>query len=360
MKFLNALNKIEGVGSQKFFLLMEYFKDAEKIWKASMQEIISAGISENLAKKIISEREKINPDKEWAELEKEGIEIISVESDHYPPLLKEIPGPPYLIYIKGNKELLLEKMISIVGSRKFTEYGKRVAGGFGRDLANAGLVVVSGLALGIDAIAHQGALEAKGKTIAVLGNSLDKKSIHPRTNFELAEEIISGGGLLLSEYPIPTSPSIGTFPARNRIMAGISLGTVVVEAALDSGSLITANHAVEFNREVFAVPGPIFYPQSQGPHMLIKKGAKITSSINDILEEIGFIEGFSIKSESSYQPESDEEASVLKNLSQEPIHIDTILKLSKLETSTANSTLTMLEIKGVVKNIGGGNYIKNI
>ena len=218
------------------------------------------------------------------------------------------------------------------------------------------------LALGIDAIAHAGALEAKGKTIAVMGNGLDNKSIHPRSNFELSQEIIRNGGLLLSEYPLGTSPLPGSFPARNRIMAGMSLGTLVVEAAEGSGSLITANLALDFNREVFAVPGPIFHLQSQGPHSLIKKGAKLVSSVSDILEEISFVSESKNATENpkkdGYRPATEEEKSVLDVLGQESVHVDTILKLSKLETATALSTLSMLEIKGIIKNMGGQNYIK--
>lgn len=358
MKFLNALNKIEGIGSQKMNLLMNYFPTPESAWNASISELVKSGLKESLAEKIVQKRNEINPEKEWETLQKEAVSIISINDKTYPPLLREIHNPPYILYVKGDVSLLNSNMISVVGSRRFTEYGSRVASSFGRDLANAGITVVSGLALGIDAIAHKGSLEVRGKTIAVLGNSLDEKSIHPRTNFELSKEIIENNGLLLSEYPIPTQPSVGTFPARNRLMAGMSLGTVVIEAALDSGSLITANLALEFNREVFAVPGPIFYPQSQGPHMLIKNGAKIATSIADILEEINVVEGYSGEQKSLYAANSAEEEKLLSILSQEPLHIDTIAKLTKLNTSLTSSTLAILEINGAVKNIGGQNYIK--
>lgn len=362
MKYLNALNSIEGVGSQKLTMLMAHFGSAEKAWNASLSELIRAGLSENLAEKIVSGRISIDPDKKWKELEKEEILVISLEDSNYPELLREIHNPPYILYAKGNIALLNSTMLAVVGSRKFTEYGARVASAFGRDLANSGITVVSGLALGIDAIAHTGALEAKGKAIAVLGNGLDATSIHPRSNFELSQEIIKNGGLLLSECSPGTLPNPGSFPARNRIMAGMSLGTIVVEAALDSGSLITANLALDFNREVFAVPGPIFHLQSQGPHMLIKKGAKLCASVSDILEELNSSQispGEQKNSEiTSYEPSSPEEKAVLDVLSRESIHVDTIVKLSKLETASVGSTLAMLEIKGVIKNIGGQNYIK--
>jgi len=364
MKYLNALNYIEGVGSQKLALLMTHFNYPEKIWQASFSELIASGISKKLANTILTKKNDINPDEKWKELEIEKISIITLADDIYPKLLREIHNPPYLLYAKGNLSLLNSTMLAIVGSRKFTEYGARVATAFGRKLADTGITIVSGLALGIDAIAHAGALDVKGKTISVLGNGLDEKSIHPRNNLELSKRIIQCDGLLLSEYPPNTPPLPGNFPARNRIMAGISLGTIVIEATLDSGSLITANLALDFNREVFAIPGPIFNPQSQGPHMLIKKGAKLVDSVQDILEEINYriqaIIPTEKSEEKSYKPVSDEEISILKTLSQEPIHVDTIMKATKLKTSTTLSTLAILEIKGIVQNIGGQNYIKNI
>ncbi|EKE19458.1 MAG: hypothetical protein ACD_9C00009G0001 [uncultured bacterium] len=250
--------------------------------------------------------------------------------------------------MKGDPDCLNFPLIAIVGSRKLTTYGNQAARSFARDLANNGICVVSGLAFGIDAVAHQGALDAKGKTIAVLGNSLDEESIAPRSNFQLSENIINNGGLLISEFPIKTAASQGTFPARNRIMAGLSQGTLVVEAALKSGSLITANLALDYNRDVFAVPGSIFSPQSEGTHLLIKAGAKLTTSAKDILEEL--------RLETSQQPSkkptismTNEEKNVFSVLSHESLHIDRISKLTKLDTSTISSILAILEIKGAIK-----------
>ncbi|EKE16102.1 MAG: hypothetical protein ACD_11C00030G0010 [uncultured bacterium] len=357
MKYLNALNKIDGVGSQKLALLMAHFGSAEKIWKADFSELVRTGLSEKLAEKIVVEKNNINPDQEWEKLQKENISLITLNDPDYPRLLKEIHNPPYILYIKGDASLLNSPCLAVVGSRKYTSYGHQVANAFGRDLASAGITVVSGLALGIDAIAHKGALEKNGKTIAVLGNSLDEKSIYPKTNFDLSREILSCGGTLVSEYPIETPPGVGTFPARNRIMAGMTLGTIVVEAALGSGSLITANLALDFNREVFAVPGSIFYPQSEGTHKLIKSGAKLVSSISDILEELKLEKTGKIQAKNSYTPSSKEEENILNILSQEPTHIDRIIKLTKLETSVIGGTLAILEINGAVKNIGGQNYI---
>lgn len=357
MLYLNALNKISGIGPQKIKLLMSYFESGEKIWNASLTDIISSGLSEKLARTIIEERIKINPQEEWHKLEKENIQIITVDSQLFPSLLKEIPSAPYLIYIKGNYDFNSSPMLAIVGSRKFSQYGKQVAISLARDLASAGITVVSGMALGIDTFAHQGALEGGGKTIAVLGSSLEDSHIGPRNNFNLSRHIIENGALI-SDYPPGTQATPQTFPARNRLMAGLTLGTIVVEAAPQSGTLITANMALDFNREVFAVPGNIFSPTSQGTNDLIRKGAKIITSVNDILEELNLND---LKKEQEIKeiiPATKEEEIILNILSHESTHIDRIIKLSKINTSITLSTLVILEMKGYVKNIGGQNYIK--
>ncbi len=357
MKYLNALNKINGLGPQKMSSLMSYFKSSQLIWEANKSELAAAGLGETLIENIFRERNTIDPEKEWALLENENIRVINISDKEYPPMLREIYNPPFLIYIRGSIQCFSQPMIAIVGSRRCTSYGRQACYSISRDLAAAGITVVSGLALGIDAIAHRGALDAKGLTIGVLGSSIEKAGITPQTNAMLGEEIINSGGLLLSEYPLPTSPNPGTFPARNRIMAGISAGTVVIEAAEDSGSLITANHALENNREVFAIPGSIFSSQSHGTNSLIKKGAKIVTSVQDILEE------FSLKQKiKSFSPlpktTTKEEKNIISTLSSEPVHIDRIIKISKLDTSTVISTLSILEMQGMVKDMGGGNYIR--
>lgn len=358
MKYLNALNTISGLGCQKMKLLMSFFENSQQVWQASHGELLKSGIGEAIAQKIVEQRPLIDIDIEWAKLEKENILAISLEDPRYPALLKQIPDNPYLIYMKGDLSCLDLPLVAIVGSRKLTEYGERVASGFARDLANSDICVVSGLAFGIDAMAHLGALDAKGRTIAVLGNSLDSESIHPRANFQLSEEIIRNGGLLISEFPVKTSANVGTFPARNRIMAGMSLGTLVVEAAEKSGSLITANLALDYNREVFAVPGPIFSPQSTGTHHLIKAGAKLVTCASDVLSELRLEKMTPLVRAKVILELTAEEKKVYSTVSHENLHIDRIAKLTKLETSTISSILAILEIKGAVRNVGGQNYIK--
>ena len=358
MKYLNALYTIPGVGSETLRKLFGYFQDGKRIWEASASDLEKCGIPQTLARKIADSRSNINPDAQWELLEKEGVFVLAVFDENYPSLLKEIHSPPFLLYYRGNIDCLKIPSIAVVGSRKYSPYGKQVAEKFSYDLAKAGLCIVSGLALGIDAIAHTGALEAQGKTIAVLGSSIDDASIHPRTNFEIAQQIISSGGLLLSEFPVPTPPSVGTFPVRDRIMAGLTLGTLVIEAAENGGSLITPFHALEFNREVFAVPGSIYSPQSFGTNALIKKGAKMVTSIMDILEELRLEVAQERQPDLELGELTDEEKIVMHILSPEPTHIDIIIKATKLETSCVISSLSILEIKGAVRNIGGQNYIK--
>ena len=227
-----------------------------------------------------------------------------------------------------------------------------------RELVRAGLTIVSGLALGIDGIAHHAALDAGGITAAVLGTGIDDATIYPREHFNLAQRIIESGGSLITEQP-PETPSLKqNFPARNRIMSGLALGTLVIEAAESSGSLITANFALEQNREVFAVPGDIFSPQSAGANMLVKHGAKLVTSAADILEELSISRIQPELPLKIFEPKTDEEKIIWKNLSNEPLHIDKISKMTRLDTAVVSSVLGMMEIENVVKDVGGKNYIK--
>jgi DNA processing protein len=356
MKYLNALNKIEGIGSQKMRTLLGFFGNSETAWQASSASLEECGIGPFAAEKIISQRKDINPDVEWEKLEKEKIRLLVWGSQEYPRLLAEIPRPPYIIYMRGEFDFNSTPLISVVGSRKYTPYGLQATENLTRELALAGITVVSGMAIGIDSFAHRAALGANGKTIAVLAGSLDDEHLYPRINFNLSREIIENGALI-SEYPLFTESLPELFPARNRLIAGLTLGTLVVEAAENSGSLITANLALEFNREVFAVPGSIFSPQSLGTNSLIKKGAKTVASVKDILEELNLQETAEKSSAAPRIPATPEEKILLEILSSSPLHIDNISKLSKLGTATALSTLSLLEIKGWAKNIGGQNYI---
>jgi len=360
--YWNAFAAVDGFGPQSFKKLLSFFGDLETAWKAGRVELVGTGIGEKKVEKFLSARGEMDPEKFFEEVLKEQIEIFTINSAVYPPQLKEIPSAPAVLYGRGDLEILSNKSLAVVGSRKFTTYGERATQSLCRDLIRAGLTITSGLALGIDAIAHHATLEAGGKTIAVLGTGIDDATIYPRENFNLAKNIIENGGALITEYP-PKTPSLKqNFPARNRIMAGLGLGTLVIEAAEGSGSLITAGYALEFNREVLAVPGDIFSPQSTGANALIKNGAKLVQSASDILEELNVNttgrQAPLFAERKNYDPKTNEEKTIWKFLSHEPLHIDRISKLTKLDTATVNGALSMMEVEGAVKNVGGQNYIK--
>lgn len=284
----------------------------------------------------------------------EEIKVIDISDISYPKLLKEIKNPPKVLYYKG-KLGPDENCFAIVGTRRCSDYGKRVALEIAGDLAESGLTIVSGLAPGIDTFSHQAVVERRKKTIAVLGTGLDEKSIYPKSNLKLAEKIIETGGCLLSEYPAGTSGSKFTFPQRNRIISGLSLGILVVEAKEKSGALITANFAFSQRRKVFAVPGPIHSSNSRGPHYLIKKGAKLVESAQDILEELDF-EFATPKTKEKVSGENQEENLILNALEEESLYIDKIIEKTNLNAAIVAGTLAILEIKSKVKNLGGNVY----
>lgn len=361
--YLHALHKVPHIGPTRIRTLLAAFGTPEAAWKASRQELSQCeGWGKKLVESFLSERDHISPEAEWEQLEQLDIRIVPEYDPAYPALLKEIPSPPYVLYTRGNFDLNRFPLVTIVGSRRCTDYGFRVARQLASDLASAGVCVVSGMAFGIDAAAHRGALDVQGPTVAVLGNSLDDASLSPQEHLGLAHTIIKNNGLLLSEYPPVTAPTKGSFPARNRIMAGMSLGTVVVEAARRSGTLITSRLALEFNRDVFAVPGSIFSEASSGPHQLLRSGAKIVTGVADILEELRLNQHSKNEyDDSPSTPQTDlssDEQALLAILSTEPLHIDKILKLTTLDTSAAGAVLAFLEMKGLVKNLGGMHYIK--
>jgi len=280
---------------------------------------------------------------------------ITLQDKEYPAMLKEIHDKPKELYIRGKFESADKTAIGIVGTRKYGQYGKQVTLDISGKLAKLGITIVSGLAKGIDTFAHEAALEAGGRTIAVLGTGLDKKSFFPASNWRLAEKI-SQHGVVISEYPAGTRGTQFTFPQRNRIISGLSLGVVVVEAPEKSGALITAALALEQNREVFAVPGSIYEKNCQGTNQLIKIGAKTVTCIEDILEELNLLHLLKTEKK-NIKPETREEEIIFSVLSLQPMHIDEIIKKSGLSTSTVNATLMMLELKKAVRNLGKGNYV---
>ena len=358
--YLNAFNTLTGIGGQKLRLIYQHFPSFEIAWQAEAKEFIEAGIPEKLSRSIIEQKEKINPEQEWEKLEKYKIKIVTIDEENYPPLLKEIDSPPFLLYVRGNLDALTMPAVSVVGSRKYSAYGKQICIKLSFDVAKAGIAVVSGLALGIDAFAQAAALKAKGVTIGVLGGSIDEPSISPRNNVALANHILENNGALISEYPVPTIPNKGTFPARNRIMAGLAKATLVIEAAPKSGTLITADLAKKFERKIFAVPGSIFSDQSIGTHTLIKNGdAQLVGKAEDILKVFNISKSEVVKNINEILPKNPDERIVfelIKNNS-EGVNIDKIIRDTKLEAMTVSSILIEMELNGIIKNIGNQVYI---
>jgi len=289
--------------------------------------------------------------------QEKNVSIISLEDDQYPELLKNIYDPPPVIYVKGQRIDPNAKMLAIVGTRKASRYGKEIARKLAFELASLGITIVSGMALGIDTAAHQGALDAKGKTIAVFGCGVDV--VYPSSNRELAKEIESSGSLV-SEFPLGMGTEKGHFPRRNRIISGLSLGTIVVEGHYDSGAMITAKQALDQGREVFAVPGNVELDQSKGPHWLIKQGAKLVESIDDVLEELNLVcspkspsTSLGVQSQRDYSNLSEDEQKIVKVLSLEPKVMDIISLETKLSIPQVLSLLMMLEMKKIIRQLPG-------
>ena len=284
IKYWIWLSRIENLGSVKIQRLLEKFNNPYGIWKANKDELIQVnGISEETANRILNLKYRKNLDKYEEYMRKNDIELIHIYSEYYPEKLKELYDKPIVLYIKGNKELLNTFSLAIIGCRDYSEYGQKVAKDISYEIAKNGIATISGLARGIDSIAHIGTLKAGGKTIAVLGSSID--NIYPKENVELANEIVKSGGLIISEYIMGSKIMKMNFPARNRIISGLSNGVVVIEAKRKSGTMITVDFALEQGKEVFAVPGNITNTNSEGTNELIKQGAKCITSVRDILEE---------------------------------------------------------------------------
>lgn len=358
-KFYFAFSLIPEIGPATFSKIKNHFKNLENAWNSnSTKDFVAAGISQKAAEKIITKKSKINPNLEFENHQKQNIEIITKESKEYPELLKEIRSSPFVLFCRGNIDLLHEKQIAIVGSRNHTNYAKQVVEKIIPDLGRAGLAITSGLAQGVDSLSHAQALENEIPAIAVLGSGIDEKTVKGSFTYGLLRQILKNDGLVISEYPIGFSANKFTFPARNRIISGLCLGTLVIEAAEKSGSLITAKYALEQNREVFAVPGNIFSPVSVGTNNLIKEGAKPVTSAKDIFLALNFQADLPTKNDLPEFRDGIEEK-IYKMLSFEPMHIDKIAKKANLNSATTSKKLSIMELSGIVKNVGGGMFIRN-
>jgi len=357
LKFWIAISKVGKIGPQKFKLLRNYFSSVEHIWNSYSDQLKQAGLDDKTAEEFVILRREIDPDQELEKMIANNTIAITIDDEHYPKLLKEIHNPPFILFARGNINLLQNPAIAVVGTRHLTHYGKQVTENIVRELVAQNLIVVSGLAMGIDAEAHITTLKNNGTTFAVLASGLDQENIYPAVNRALANEIVNKGGLLISEYPIGVPPLKYNFPMRNRIISGLSLGTLIIEAGESSGALITAKFALDQNREVFAVPGNITSAMSIGTNNLIKLGAKLVNSASDIFEELNLKNICQESKKSEILPDSPEEATVFRFLT-EPRHINELVKLTNFSIAETNSILTMMEIKGQIRNIGNNTYTK--
>lgn len=360
LEYWLAWNSILDIGPKRFYMLIDRYGSAEEAWMES-PEIISKFLKLNhrISQRFITQKKKIVPKKQLELIDKKQAKVVTIEDSLYPGNLRNIHLPPPLLYYKGTLFDSDKSAISIVGSRKATYYGKMVAETFSKNLSLAGLSIISGLARGVDAIAHKSALSVNGRTLAVLGCGID--IIYPPENRKLAAEIEESGAVL-TEFPLSTLPERQNFPRRNRIISGLSLGTLVVEAAEKSGALITADFALEQGREVFAIPGNINSSLSKGTHNLIKQGAKLAHNYKDVLEELLF--------EMPCKPKEKKENRQLDNLSeddlliyhllscQKPMQIDEITVKSKLSPNKVNTIMLNLELKDLIKELEGKNYIR--
>ena len=345
---------IPNIGRVRLGRLESHFGNLENAWKANSAELTRAGLDAASVRAVVDQRPRVDLDTEMEKLELSGASVFTWRDDGYPARLREIHDYPPILYVKGAILPDDEWALAVVGTRRASAYGRQVTEEIVTDLARSRITIVSGLARGIDAAAHRAALGAGGRTIAVCGSGLD--IVYPDDHTSLAQSIIEHGALL-SEYPLGTKPLREHFPRRNRILSGISLGVLIVEADIGSGALITAGTALEQNREVLAVPGSILSPGSRGTNRLIQEGAKLVRDYGDVLEELNLGSVAQQMELPEILPESDTEAALVKKLSAEPKHIDEVCRDSGLPVATVSSALAMMEIRGMVKSVGNMKYV---
>ncbi len=348
-----GFNLIKGIGAVRLQGLLDHFGDLSLAWGASQVQLEQSGLSPKLARTILQVREQVDLDRVMDDIRKKDIQVLTWRDDKYPARLMEITQPPPVLYLKGSYELEDAWAVAVVGTRHITAYGRQVAEEIGRFLGSHGITVVSGLARGVDAIAHTTALEAGGRSLAVLGSGVDR--IYPPENRQLADKLCEAGGLL-SDYAPGTPPESANFPPRNRIISGLSLAVVVVEAGLESGAMITAAFAAEQGRDVFAVPGNIHAPQSVGTNHLVHEGAHPLLDPHEILSalELTCVEE-KIATRRSI-PADPTESRLLAEMGLEPLHADELSTRLDLPIEVVSAALTVMELKGMVRQVGGMSY----
>jgi DNA processing protein len=354
IRYWIGFNRVSGIGAARLQALLETFGDLETAWRAPVHDLRQAGLDQRSLRNLLKAREKLDLDAEVERLAIAGAHLLTWDDADYPPHLRQVYNAPPVLYVRGRIEKRDEWAVAVVGTRRASVYGKEATRMIATGLAHAGVTVVSGMARGVDTVAHLACLEAGGRTIAVLGCGVDV--VYPADNARLAAEIAERGALV-SEYGLGTQPEGRNFPARNRIISGLTLGTVVVEAGLPSGARITADFAAEQGREVFAVPGNVFNRGSRGTNLLIQQGAKLVCNAADILEELNLTMVSEQAQARAVIPENETEAQLLDHLSAEPVHVDELRRAVDLPIAQVSSTLALMELKGMVRQVGGMNYV---
>ena len=352
-----AFTRVPRIGRVRISQLEEHFGRLERAWSAAAGELRAAGLDAATVTALLATREAVRPEEEAGRLQRHGVQAFTWHDPEYPRQLLEVYDRPPVLFVRGTLTPADEWAVAVVGTRRVTVYGRQAAEEMARGLASNRVTVVSGLARGVDAVAHRAALEAGGRTIGVLACGLDM--VYPPEHKRLAEQICEQGALV-SDYAIGTQPRSEFFPRRNRILSGISLGVLVVEGDLKSGALITARQALEQNREVFAIPGSIYSPNSRGTNKLIQDGeAKLTLDVQDVLAELNLSMAAHQIAMTELVPADETESTLLRLLGAEPAHIDDVRRTSGLPIATVTSALAMLELKGLVRQVGRMNYVRS-
>lgn len=351
-----AWASVPHIGAKRIALLRETFGDVTKAWQANDADIRHAlQMTGKTFDTILEGRRKLDPQKNWEQLVAANIHVVTIVDEDYPALLRETHNAPAVLFYRGALPNPNQTLLAVVGTRVATTYGKTVTPLLVEPLARAGVSIVSGMALGIDGLAHEAALAAGGKTYAIVGTGLDQT--YPPQHAKLAERIVKEGGAIISEFPLGISPLAQNFPQRNRIVAGMCVGTLVIEAGEKSGALLTAKLALDENREVFCVPGNITQETSRGTNKFIRLGAQLVTDANSILTALNLLpDDTQTATQPPYAGSTPQEKTVLQHLRREPIHVDELASLCDCDPSVINATLVVLELQGHVRNVGGMHY----
>jgi DNA processing protein len=355
LRYWLGFNLVRGIGPVRLRILIDHFGDVKSAWTASEASLQALNLNSRALTNFLRVRHQEDLDRILRRIERLGVTVLTWDHPDYPYQLSQIPDPPPVLFVRGEITPADEWAVAMVGTRKASVYGREVARRLSGELAASGVTVVSGLARGIDGVAHQAALASGGRTLAVLGSGVDV--IYPSEHRRLAQAVMENGALV-SDYPLGSRPEASNFPPRNRIISGLSLGTVVVEAGQRSGALITADCALDQGREVFAVPGSILNPGSRGCNRLLREGAHVVTEALDVLEVLHLDQVPEKQAARMALPDNPTEAAVFQRLSAEPRHLDDIARGSGMPVEVVSSTLVMMELKGMVRQVGRLQYVR--